>query len=143
MSAMAMQMDVRIPDGVDEGQPAPAPRTRMRLTRRGRAVLGALASAAVAGLLLAAASVLGGPGAAAADEASGESFPYVIVQPGASLWNVAEQLDPAADPRDLTAEIVQLNQLQGSGVDAGQPIAVPLRYADSPVVLDAEELGIS
>ncbi|UOQ58246.1 LysM peptidoglycan-binding domain-containing protein [Leucobacter allii] len=114
---------------------------RLRLTRRGRVVLGGLATIAVAGVL-ALLATFSAPQAVASDAASGESFPYVVVQSGSSLWELATALDPAADPRDVVAEIVRLNQLDGSGVDAGQPLAVPLRYAESPVAVSAEELGL-
>lgn len=117
--------------------------TRMRLTRRGRFVFGTLATV-LAAAALALVATLGAPQALASDStAGGQQFHYVVVQPGASLWSLATELDPAADPRNLVAEIVQLNQLNGSGVEAGQPLAVPLRYSDSSVVVSAEELGLS
>ncbi len=113
---------------------------RLRLTQRGRVVFGALATIVVAGLL-AFVAALAAPQALASDESGGRQFHYVVAQPGTSLWSLAGQLDPEADPRDLVAEIVQLNQLDGSGVQAGQPIAVPLRYSDGVGVVSAEELG--
>ncbi len=117
-------------------------RTRLRLTRRGRVVFGALATVFVAGLL-AFVATLGAPQALASNtQADGQQFHYVVVQPGASLWSVATELDSSADPRDLVAEIVQLNQLVGSGVEAGQPLAVPLRYSESPAVVSADDLGL-
>lgn len=115
---------------------------RLRLTRRGGTVFGALATAAVAGVLAFVAAIAA-PQAQASDSASdAQQFHYVVVQPGDSLWSVASQLDPSADPRDLVAEIVQLNQLDGSGVQAGQPVAVPLRYADEAGTVSATELGL-
>ena len=121
-------------------QTARAPRTRLRLTRRGRAVFGTLATLAVLAAL-AVAAMFGGSRAVATAQTGGADFGYVVVQPGASLWQVAEQIDPAADPRDLVDEIVRLNQLDGSGVQAGQPVAVPLRYAEAPGVVSGEQLG--
>ena len=118
-------------------------RTRLRLTRRGRVVLGALATVLVAGALALLATFVA-PQANASDEAgAGQEFSYVVVTPGSSLWEIATQLDPSADPRDLVSEIVQLNQLTESGIDAGQPLAVPLRYADDPRTIPAAELGLS
>ena len=113
---------------------------RLRLTKRGRLVFGALATALVAGLL-AGVAAFAAPQALASNSASGQEFHYVVAQPGASLWSLASTLDPAADPRDLVAELVQLNQLDGSGVQAGQPIAVPLRYSDVNGVVTADELS--
>ena len=120
----------------------PHPEARLHLTRRGRVVFGALATVAVAGLL-ALAAAFAAPQASAADVASGgDRFHYVVAQPGTSLWSLATELDPKADPRDVVAEIVQLNQLGGSGVQAGQALAVPMRYADNPITVPAAELGL-
>lgn len=122
---------------------AHAPRTHLRLTRRGRAVFGALATMLVIATLAVLALFTGTRAAASAESpAEGSAFGYVVVQPGASLWEVAESIDSGTDPRDLVAEIIRLNQFDDSGVQAGQPIAVPLRYADAPGVLTAGELGL-
>lgn len=118
---------------------SPARSPRLRLTRRGRVVFGALGTLLLAGAL-ALAALLGAPQAQASSDAGGEDFGYVIVTPGASLWSVATEIDPASDPRDLVAEIVRLNQLEDSGVEAGQPLAVPTRYLDAPGVVTASEL---
>ncbi|QIM17453.1 hypothetical protein G7067_11595 [Leucobacter insecticola] len=113
----------------------------MRLTRRGRFVFGTLATVVVAAALALAAAI-GAPQALASDSASdARQFHYVVAQPGASLWSLASELDPTADPRDLVAELVQLNQLDGSGVQAGEAIAVPLRYSDNEGVISASELS--
>ncbi|CAG7598040.1 LysM peptidoglycan-binding domain-containing protein [Leucobacter soli] len=121
-------------------------RTRLRITRRGRVVLGLLIALLVAGLV-AAAALFGATRAAASDAAGGADFGnvdfgYVVVQSGDSLWSVATTLDPSSDPRDVIADIVRLNQLESSDVQAGQAIAVPLRYSDAPGVVSAEDLGI-
>lgn len=50
---------------------------------------------------------------------------YHMVLPGETLWGIAEQVAPGADPRDTIAEIVELNALPGSGVQVGQRIALP------------------
>lgn len=117
----------------------PAP--KLRLTRRGRGVLGVLATVVVAGSLALVASI-DAPQAQASDVAGAQQFHYIVVQPGMSLWEVATELDPTQDPRDLVAEIVQLNQLDDSGLQAGVPIAVPLRYSDSDAVVSGEQLGL-
>jgi LysM repeat protein len=126
--------------GESSPQKSPA-RARLRLTRRGRAVFGALATLLVIGVLAVLATFSGAQAVASAETGSTE-FGYVVVQPGDSLWQVASSIDPNVDPRDLVAEIVRLNQLDGSGVIAGQPIAVPLRYADAPGVVSASDLGL-
>lgn len=114
---------------------------RLRITRRGRVVLSVFLLLIVAGLV-AIAATLGATQAIASNDAGGSNFGYVVVQPGESLWAVATALDPSADPRDVIAEIVRLNQLEGSDVQAGQPIAVPLRYSDAPGVVSAGDLGV-
>lgn len=116
-------------------------KTRLRITRRGRVVLGALITLLVVGLL-AAAATLGASRAIASNEAGNADFGYVVVQPGDTLWSVATELDPSSDPRDIIAEIVRLNQLGGSDVQAGEAIAVPLRYSHAPGVTSGKELGI-
>lgn len=102
----------------------PAP--RLRLTTRGRAVLTTL----VAAPLAAAALVfgLGTTGAIASHESGGVVFEHVTVEPGQSLWEVAAHVAPAADPRDVIAEIVLLNQLDSAVVQPGQELAIPAKY---------------
>lgn len=128
------------------GEPhdASASGSRLRLTRRGRLVISTFVLL-MTGALLAVVAMLGSTHAQASDAAAGATaeFGYVVVQPGESLWGVATTLDASADPRDVIAEIVRLNQLGGSEVQAGQPIAVPLRYSDAPGVISASELGLA
>lgn len=138
MSAALMQSSVAY--RVDAA-PATQP-MRIRLTRRGRVVLGLLGVIGAASLLAVTAALFA-PQAVASNSSDGPSFGYVVAAPGASLWQLATELDAKADPRDLVAEIVQLNQLQGSEVQVGQAIAVPLRYSDSPAVFTADEVGLS
>ncbi len=49
----------------------------------------------------------------------------VIVGPGDTLWSLAERVDPAADPRDVIAEIMRLNDLDSSALRAGQLLLLP------------------
>ena len=67
--------------------------------------------------------------ATALRDAPAESFTWVNVEPGQSLWQLAETIAPGADPREVVAEIVALNQLPSADVQAGQLIALPQRYA--------------
>lgn len=114
----------------------------IRLTRRGRIVFGAFATVLVAALLALVAAFAAPEAMASAQGSNGQQFEYVVVQPGSSLWSLATDLDPAADPRDLVTEIVQLNQLNDSSVQAGDAIAVPLRYSDNPIVVSGDDLGV-
>ena len=106
---------------------AVAPRTRLRITRRGRVVLTALVAAPLAfGVGLVA---LNGGAAVASKDASGTTLEYVTVSSGQSLWDLAEEIAPTADPRDVIASVVDLNRLPSSDVAAGQQLAVPAEYA--------------
>jgi hypothetical protein len=109
---------------------APAP--RLRLTPRGRRVLGTLAALPVIAIAL-----LVGPnviGAHAADElltgdTAHTSFEYVSIAPGQSLWQLAEQVAPQADPREVVADILTLNNLRSGDVQPGQKLAIPAQYS--------------
>jgi len=103
------------------GFAAPAP--RLRLTKRGRAVLTTLAATplVIAAFLFA----LNGGGATASLEGSNVQFEYVTVEPGQSLWQLAENLAPQSDPREVIARLVEFNQLDGADVYAGQELAIP------------------
>jgi hypothetical protein len=103
-------------------------RARLHLTRRGRLVFATVVSLPLLAAL-AAFAVLGGTSAIATGDSSAVTYSYVTVQPGESLWAIAQQLDPKADPRDVIAEIVNLNQLHTSDVQSGQRLALPPEYA--------------
>ncbi len=117
---------------------------RIVLTARGRRAvrllaLGAASSALAAVLVLAwvtvAASVA--PGASAGDGtagvasgmgASGRHAPaaVVVVEPGDTLWQLAQEHVPGRDPRSVVTEIVALNGLGSAGVQAGAEVLVPV-----------------
>jgi LysM repeat protein len=48
-----------------------------------------------------------------------------VVQPGETLWVIAERLDPQTDPRETVARIVAMNDLPSSSVEAGQELQIP------------------
>jgi LysM repeat protein len=52
----------------------------------------------------------------------------VTVQSGDSLWSVASRLAPKADPRDVIADLVNLNGLSSAVVTPGQQLAIPAQY---------------
>ncbi|MDN3937251.1 LysM peptidoglycan-binding domain-containing protein [Arthrobacter sp. 1P04PC] len=99
----------------------------MRLTRRGRFVFFGLPLILLAALLLSLAGFLTAPAKAADSPASLATTPTVTVtvQPGESLWTIAGTVDPKRDPRDVVAEIVQLNNLDAAPVLPGQQLFVP------------------
>jgi LysM repeat protein len=104
-------------------------RTRLRLTRRGRVVLTALVALPL--LVAMALVVLNGGRASAGDTQAHVSFQTVTIQPGETLWQLAEQTAPNADPRDFVQDVVDLNALDGSGVQAGEQLAIPAKYTDA------------
>ncbi len=102
-------------------------RPRLRITRRGRVVLGLLIAVPLAvGALFAG---FGAMGATATQTSSTDHFSYVSVQPGESLWQLAETVAPNADPRDVVADIVKLNDLGSGEIQPGQRIAIPAQYS--------------
>jgi len=109
--------------------PRATTKTRLRLTVRGRRVLAFLAALpALAVLVLAV--FAGGSALASGDEtASGSSFAVVTVQTGDSLWSIAEEVAPAADPRDVVDALVRLNELSDGSLAVGQTLAIPAEYA--------------
>lgn len=110
--------------------PAPTSHSiRLRITRRGRVVLAVLVSLPlVAGFV--AMALFGANSAVASSDtsAASQSFDYVTVQTGETLWGLAEEIAPSADPRDVIADIVSLNQLPSADVQPGQRLAVPSEY---------------
>jgi hypothetical protein len=49
----------------------------------------------------------------------------VVVRPGQTLWSIAERSQPGADPRTVVQELIDLNGLHGSAVQAGERLWVP------------------
>jgi hypothetical protein len=97
----------------------PAP---LRLTRRGRRVVAGLSIAI--GLTIAAVTVsveLSGRGAGLelADSAT------LVVQPGDTLWSIAQELAPEEDPRAVVDAIVDLNALAGVDLVPGEVLQLP------------------
>ncbi|WP_081863784.1 LysM peptidoglycan-binding domain-containing protein [Mycetocola saprophilus] len=117
------------PAGVAASAAKARPSGKLRLTRRGRIVITTLVALPLVIALLVVGLSAGG--AVASSTPSDASFHYVTVESGDTLWQLAVSLDPSADPRDVIAEIRDLNQLQGSGLEAGQRLAIPLRF-DAP-----------
>ena len=100
---------------------------RLRLTVRGRRVL-AFVAALPAAIALSAAVLAGGSALASGDGAPATAFQTVTVAPGDSLWAIAAEFAPGADPRDVVAAIVRLNALEGAIVP-GQELALPAEYS--------------
>ena len=107
---------------------ASTPTTHLRLTRRGRTVFTTLAAVP---LVLGAIGIALNGGMAAAEGTAGigaAAFDYVTIEAGQSLWQLAETIAPSQDPRDVIADIVNLNQLSSEAVQPGQRLALPADY---------------
>lgn len=119
--------------GLDAARFAPAaqipaaPVSRLRLTRRGRAVFTTLAAIP---LVTAALFMALNGGMATATDAAGVSLEYVTVSGGESLWVVAQEIAPGEDPREVIAQVLRFNELTSPDVVAGQRLAVPSQYSN-------------
>ena len=107
------------------GVPAgPAP---LKLTRRGRIVFIGVPLVLLAALILSLSGFFNAPAKAAESVTDLALTPTVsvTVQPGESLWAIAETVAPERDPRDVVAAIVQLNNLDAARVVPGQALFIP------------------
>jgi len=101
------------------GAPAPAP---LRLTRRGRVVLGLLVT-----LILGLGGLWLANGATADAPVGAQVVTVRTVGAGESLWAIASSVTaPGEDVRDALREIARLNHLTDSSLAAGQQLVVPV-----------------
>jgi len=107
----------------------PAGHGRVRLTRRGRLVVWALAALTAATVLIPVWLL-----AAGGAQASNHGLPpaavhaglrQVVVRPGQTLWSIAMAAEPTADPRVVTQEIIQVNALSSQVLVPGESLWVP------------------
>ncbi|MFD1211615.1 LysM peptidoglycan-binding domain-containing protein [Arthrobacter sp. GCM10027362] len=107
-------------------QPAPVKpvRSTIRLTRRGRLVLAGLPLMLGAGLMLLLAGAFSSPAKASGALSAPETV-RVTVGAGQTLWDISTSVAPQRHPQEVIAEIVQLNNLEGTIVHAGQQVFVP------------------
>ncbi|GAA0615118.1 LysM peptidoglycan-binding domain-containing protein [Kribbella sandramycini] len=96
----------------------------LRLTRRGRALVGVLSVLVFGSAIL----VLGLRIAGVLE--SGPDFSHSVsvqVAPGDSLWSIAQETNPGADAAAVVEKIAELNQLTGAAdVIPGQTLQVPI-----------------
>jgi hypothetical protein len=102
---------------------------RTRLTRRGRRVVWASAVLLFVAVFTPVLLVLTS-GAQAADHglppsAVRASMRHVVVKPGQSLWSIALNAEPKADPRAVIQQIIEFNALGGQVVVPGESLWVP------------------
>ncbi len=113
------------------GQAAPGSAGGLRLTKRGRALLAGLAIMAVtvaATGMLFWLSIAGGAQAASHGQRPGAvhlGMSRVIVQPGQTLWSIAQRAEPSADPRIVVRQIIEVNALGSPLIQPGELLWVP------------------
>ncbi|HEX4727841.1 MAG TPA: LysM peptidoglycan-binding domain-containing protein [Jatrophihabitans sp.] len=95
--------------------PAAAP---LRLTRRG--LLALVLATALTGLVLLAVAWASAPGASAG--AHSGSVGSVMVQPGDTLWSIAQRTAPQRDPRQVVDQLRRLNHLNSVALTPGQTL---------------------
>lgn len=102
--------------------------SRLRITRRGYALLTLLIAAPL--VVGAFGLAVNGGAATASSEVATVVFERVTVGAGQSLWQLAAQIAPTADPRDVIVDIVRLNDLSSASLQAGQSLAIPKKYTN-------------
>lgn len=111
-----------------QARPEPVVRGTVRpaVVRRRRVLLGIVAT----GLLVALALPWGGSGgrplATSGSAPAGDpiaAHALYVVQPGDTLWTIAERLDPSGDPRVIVGELA--SRLGGDTIRAGEQIRLP------------------
>lgn len=116
--------------------PFPTPSTRARtapsrlhITRRGRltlTVMVVLAVSVATVALLAPAVTSASAGTTGTALTTGTAMTELVVTPGETLWGIAAAVTaPGEDVRDVMAEIREINDLESSGLVAGQELVVP------------------
>ena len=105
-------------------RPADSPSAGIRLTPRGRIVLLVLSTLFLFVVVLMSGRFTADAGTTRGSQGVGTGV--VVVQQGESLWQIARQIAPAADPREIVSAIRELNGLGESTVEAGQSIVVPV-----------------
>jgi len=105
-------------------------RNTVRLTRRGRIVVTVMLTAFSLSLVVLAWLAIAARAAQASDGGQSPGAVYqnltsVVVHPGQTLWSIASQAEPAADPRVVMQQIIDLNALRGTSVEPGQRLWVP------------------
>ncbi len=104
-------------------RPLRTPVAPLRLTRRGRSAVTGLSALLIGALSMGLATAA--QATRAGSPPPGPHVAKVTVQPGQSLWSLAEAYDPDADPRVVIQEIRQLNAMTGDQVRSGAVLWVP------------------
>lgn len=104
-------------------QPGALAQPALRLTRRGKVVVLAVALAAIAVLAIA----FGSAGIASGETGAPQDTTTVRVIAGHTLWQIAAEANPTGDIRTTVDQILRLNSLpSASALQLGSEIAVPI-----------------
>jgi LysM domain len=100
----------------------------LRLTRRGRVVVAVFAVVLATVIIsVIAMAVAGGAQASnhGRDGAGYAGMRQIVVRPGETLWTIATAAEPSADPRLVISQIMTVNSLTSTVVEAGELLWVP------------------
>ncbi len=101
---------------------SPATADRLRLTRRGRLTF--LVTVLAFGLMLLV--LWAGRADSTSDVQERVATETVVVEPGQTLWDIATDVAPDRDPREVVADLVDLNALSDAGsLLPGQSLYLP------------------
>jgi hypothetical protein len=107
----------------------PARPAGLRLTRRGHVVLATfvtlVAAAAVTLVWLAAASGSTSSGHGTPGRSPYSGMTQIVVEPGQTLYSIATAAEPSASPSAVVQQIMDVNALNGTSIQAGQLLWVP------------------
>jgi len=106
---------------------SPASPAALTLTNRGRTVIMVSALIVATSSFAATFSAFNGAAASTASiSAAPVAAEQIIVQPGESYWSIARAIAPGRSTQDVIDQIHQLNPFEGSTLQAGTKILVPL-----------------
>jgi LysM repeat protein len=79
--------------------------------------------------LVIAALVLGINAGQATATTSSTPLAKMTVVGGDTLWSVAKEIAPNSDPRDVIADIMNVNRLQSAVLQPGETLRIPAQYS--------------
>lgn len=101
----------------------------LRLTTRGRLLLGASGLVVALSLLSANTALGSNEGVEGAGQSLSGRYEQITVLPGESLWSIARQLAPdfSESTGDIVALLIDINNLASSELQTGQELLVPIK----------------
>ena len=105
----------------------PGERRGLRLTRRGRLVFIGLPLMLTAAAALTVLGFFTAPAMASSGGPEVTQTVQVSVAAGESLWGLAQEFAPERDPRDVVADIMELNNLTEARIPVGTQLYIPVQ----------------